>query len=237
MVVMSFSRPILMPLLACLSLAACGDPLANVERLSDVPVAPGVADAALAAAPAEAGDAPGFLGRLLSGEASASVATPSVGAGEVAPGTVLPYGQIASVCGITGSALGTEVGQQAGFTLYDSSPNSIAPRTHYITGLDGGCARQFTAALALFGDLPTHEMIRYQPTNAAIPYSATDTAYEEIKASYCGVSAGQPCGGRINRLAGRMAFITVYETFGTNPAWNEILLYDGEVVAISAKSS
>ena len=234
-------RQIIIPLFACLALAACDDPLADVERLSEVPVAPDATEAALAPAPIETGDAPDFLGRLFAGGATTASTTPDATPGpdatEVAAGTVLPYGEIATVCGISGTALGTRIGTVAGYTLYDTQAASIAPRTHYITGLDGGCARQFTAALALFGDLPTHELIRYQPSNAHIAYTATDTAYEEIKVGFCGVAAGQPCGARIDRLARSMAFITVYETFGTNPAWNEILLHDGDVVAMSFKSS
>jgi len=158
-------------------------------------------------------------------------------AAQVAAGTVVTYGDIATVCDLPDTALGTRIGSAAGFTLYDSAAGSIALRTHYITGMADGCARQFSAALALVGDLVTHEAIRYQPANADLPYSATDLAYEQIKGTFCGVAQGRPCGARIDRLARELAFITVYETFGTNPEWNEILLHDGDVRAISFRSS
>ena len=158
-------------------------------------------------------------------------------AAQVAPGSVLPYGEIATVCDLPAAALGTRIGSAAGFTLYDSAADSIALRTHYITGMADGCARQFSAALALVGDLVTHEALRYQPANADLPYSATDLAYEQIKGTFCGVARGQPCGARIDRLARELAFVTVYETFGTYPEWNEFLLHDGDLRAISFRSS
>jgi len=173
------------------------------------------------------------------GPGAVAGADPASGADavQVAAGTVLPIGQIATVCDLAPAALGTAIGTVAGFTLYDTAPQTIVPRTHYITGLSDGCARQFSAALALLGDLPTHELIRYQPTNADLPWTATDLAYEAVKNDFCGVAQGQPCGARIDRLARQLAFITVYETFGTNPAWNEILLHGGDVLAMSFKSS
>lgn len=158
-------------------------------------------------------------------------------AAQVAPGTVLPYGQIATVCDLARADLGSEIASAAGFTLYDTAPSSIALRTHYITGMADGCARQFSAALALVGDLATHELIRYQPSNDDLAWTATDQAYEAVKAAFCNVPERTPCGTRIDRLARQMAFITVYETFGTNPAWNEILLHGGDVLAMSFKSS
>jgi hypothetical protein len=228
-------------LLVCVPIVAlvgCGDPLRNIERLSDVPLADGATTASVAPAPEESGNAPGFLGRLFGGgtAVTASTSVPAPSTPEVAPGTVLPYGQVATVCGVPTSAMGTIVGQAAGYTLYDTASNTIALRTHYITGMTDGCARQFTAALALFGDLPTHEMIRYQPTNADIPFSATDVAYEELKGSICGAASGQPCGNAIDRFARNTAFVTVYETFGTNPEWSEVLLHAGDVIAVSEKS-
>lgn len=225
-----------MPLLV---LIGCGDPLSEIERLSDVPLADGAATASVAPAPQESGDAPGFLSQLFGGAASPISATTSVpppSTPEIVPGTVLPYGQVATVCGVPTSAMGTVVGQAAGYTLYDTASNTIALRTHYVTGMTDGCARQFTAALALFGDLPTHEMVRYQPTNASMPFSATDVAYEELKGAICGAASGQPCGNSIDRFAANTAFITVYETFGTNPKWSEVLLHAGDVVAVSEKS-
>ena len=212
-------------------LAGCGDPLTNVERLDDVPLAPGTATVAITPAPDESANAPGFLGQLFGGS-SAAPPTPDMATATVAPGAVLPFGEIGAACGLPAAALGQVVGQAGGFTLYDSAPGSTALRSHFITGLDDGCPRQFSAALALFGDLATHEAIRYLP-GAQRPYSATDTAYEQIKAAFCGVASGTPCGNRIDRLARQMAYVTVYQTFGTNPDWSEILFNDGGLVAHS----
>jgi hypothetical protein len=275
-----------------LLLAGCGDPLQDVERLADVPLAQGADTAAVAPGPAEQADAPGFLGTLFGGgaepappgtvpalsdaadpvaplDATGPTGTPDVvpvaapaaqpgffgrlfGGGDAAPpaataetavpvaasatpaappGTLLPYGQVASACGSDAGTLGTATGSAGGFTLYDSNPSTTALRTHYVTGFDDGCPRQFSAALALFGNPSSHELVRYLPGAQDRPYSATDRAYEDIKASVCGAASGQPCGSRIERLSRNLTFVTVYETFGTNPEWSEILLYDGQVAA------
>ena len=164
-----------------------------------------------------------------------AVTTPSPDGAVISPGTALPYGEIATVCDLPADT-GTPVATQSGLTLRDTDPTTVNPRTHYLTGLPDGCARQFTAALALFGDVGTHEVVRYQPSNADIPFTETDTAYEEIKAAFCGAPAGQPCGARLEALGAITTFVTVYETFGTNPSWADILIHDGAVVAMDFKN-
>jgi hypothetical protein len=168
-----------------------------------------------------------------------SAASPRLSTGpdaqQVAPGTLLPYGQIATVCGQPDSALGTRVAVGSGYELYDSAANSTALRAHYITGFPDGCARIFSAALVLFGDVGTHEVVRYLPSNASMAYSLTDTAYEQVKAAFCSVPAGQPCGRNLDRLAAHTTFVTIYETFGTNPEWGEIFVHDGQVMAIDVR--
>ena len=154
---------------------------------------------------------------------------------QVAPGMLLPFGQIATVCGQPGAALGTRIAASAGYELYDSAPNQTALRVHYLTGFPDGCARIFSAALVLFGDVGTHELIRYLPSNAGMAQSRTDTAYEQVKAQFCGKSAGQPCGRALDRLAAHSTFITIYETFGTNPEWGEIFVHAGQVMAIDVR--
>ncbi len=156
---------------------------------------------------------------------------------EIAPGTVLPYGEAATVCGLPESAMGTAVANGSSYTLWDSGPGSTAPRTHYVTGLRGGCAVQFTAALAMFGDVGTHEVVRYNTSNAARPYSPTDIVYEQVKAAFCGVGQGQPCGDRIDALARQSTFVTAYATFGTNPEWVEIFIHDGALAASGVESN
>ena len=241
--------------LALLALTACDDPLAEIERLSEVTVPADAGVANVGPTPQEsAGE--GFIGAILSGDTAFGVSAESEvvpeapapvrqslfgprisaptgpDAARIAPGTVLASGQIATVCGLTESALGTPIGAASGYAVRDTVPNTVAPRTHYLTGFPDGCARQFTGALALFGDVGTHEVVRYLASNAQVPYSATDTAYEQIKAEVCGVPVGQPCGRQLDRLARRTVFVTVYQNFGTNPSWANILIHDGAVVAM-----
>lgn len=295
-----------------LALAACGDPLRNVDRLSDVDLRPDTLAAAAVPPPEEQADAPGLLSRIWNGTltqgpsvgtdaavdaaviealgdvavggpdlelASAAEAAPMTGtdviegdtemarasapeeapprrrgifgllnaagaepppldgpdAQQIAPGTTLAYGQIATVCGLGRRELGRRVGEASGYAVYDTDTGSTALRTHYITGFDDGCARQIRAALVLFGDVGTHEVIRYSAGTSDLAYSDTDNAYEEIKARVCRVSARQPCGDQLERLARRTTFLTVYSNFGANPEWADILLSDGQVVAMDFK--
>ncbi|MFT5744261.1 MAG: hypothetical protein ACI86S_002342 [Paracoccaceae bacterium] len=301
-------------LVACVALAACGDPLRNVERLSDIETADAPAAAAMESPDAvtEVARAPGLLARLLgrgsrredaaveaavaaalsvaplddvSGEGAIEVpqegviaeapaperrgflglfrarttsepdpstaettletdaegvvtlaTAPAPAAGPdaqmVAPGEVVAFGEIARACDVSRRGLGTQVARTSGFRLYDTIPNSTAPRTHYITGFPDDCPRQFTAALAIFGDVGTHEVVRYQDHNDHMPYSVVDNAYEAIKAQVCRVAHGQPCGSRLERLGRDALFVTVYERFGNSPNWADILIYDGEVIAM-----
>ena len=230
------------------------DPLADVPQISTEEATEG--SVALQAAPGS-----GFLSGLFAGRATASppditedaavAAEPSsssglfgglftrAAAGQIAlaqtdavpPMTQLPFGEVGVTCGLSGSERGTKIASAAGFTIYDTRPNTTAPRPHYITGFDDGCARQFTAALVLTGDVGTHEVVRYQTAQASRPYTTVDNAYEAIKAGFCRAGHGKPCGRRINALGRQAVFVTGYERFGTSPVWVEILLYDGELVA------
>ena len=154
---------------------------------------------------------------------------------QIAPGTALAYGEIATVCAIGRGDLGRPIAEEAGYTVYDTNPSSTALRTHYITGFDDGCPRQVSAALVLLGDVAMHETIRYSAGTADIAYTETDVAYEEIKARVCGVGTRQPCGSAIDRLARRTAFVTVYANFGANPEWADVLLSEGRVIAMDFK--
>lgn len=148
------------------------------------------------------------------------------------PDLVLPFGEARTVCDVPEAALGTPVETGASYTLYDTAPGSTGARTQFVGGLKGGCAVQFTAAMAMFGDVGTHEVVRYNPANASRHYTAADQAYEQIKAGYCGVPQGESCGAKINELAQRSTFVTAYRTFGTNPTWSEIFIHDGEMIVI-----
>lgn len=212
--------------------------VAGPEILDDIPLdAPSVAttiqgDLGQISSPSPPANAPQVAA---SNTQPAPGLSPGPDARQVAPGTLLPYGQIATVCGQPEASLGTRVATAAGYALYDSEPSSTAVRAQYLTGFADGCARIFSAALVLFGDVGTHEAIRYLPSNASMAYSGTDTAYEQVKAQVCAVSAGQPCGRNIDRLATHSTFVTIYETFGTNAEWGEIFVHQGQVMAIDVR--
>lgn len=159
---------------------------------------------------------------------------------DVPLGAVLPFGEIARVCDAKAPNLGTIVAKAArkgrAYVLYDSAPDSAYARTFYVTGFADNCPRQFTAAIALFGAPELHEQLRYGLPAGDFPYSATDEAYEKVKARVCNVSRKKPCGSRISRLEKTTTFVSVYENFGENARWSDILLHDGEVLAVALKS-
>lgn len=166
------------------------------------------------------------------GGGSATLSTPGPDTREVAPGTALPFGQMAKVCGVSTSALGTPVATEAGFTLYDTAATSTAQRTQYVTGFADGCARQFTAALALFGNVGTLEATSY---GAGISHSPVVPAYEEVKRQICGVPRGQPCGRATARLARNTTFLTAYAAFGASGRHADMLLHDGRALAMGVE--
>lgn len=149
------------------------------------------------------------------------------------PDLVLPFGEARTVCGVPEGDRGTAVETGASYTLYDTNPGTTQARTQFVGGLKGGCYVQFTAAMAMFGDVGTHEVVRYNPANASRRYSDADMAYEQVKASYCGAAQGESCGAKINDLARRSSFVTVYQTFGTNPTWAEIFIHEGEMIVMA----
>ena len=173
----------------------------------------------------------GFFGRMFARN-SDEPETPAEPADAVPIGTFLPYGVIAPVCGVSTSDMGQKVESVAGYTVYDAGGDTSVPRTHYITGFADGCARQVTAAVVMFGDVGTHEMVRYLTPESALPYTDTDSMYEAIKSSVCRVGHSEPCGAQLDALGRNTVFMTVYETFGTNPEWTNILLHNGDVAAI-----
>lgn len=232
-----------------------GDPLEDVDLLSDVDVAPDADAASLTAAPASGLFSDLFGGSSATAQPDADAAATEDGAAtrgglfgflqpaaaggpaiadpdEVAPRTPLPFGELGKTCGLSRGDLGTRVASASGYEIYDTIPNSTAPRPHYITGFSDRCARQFTAALVLMGDVGTHEVVRYSRTGVDLDYSVTDNAYEAIKAGFCRVGHGQPCGAKLERLARRTTFVTAYQSFGSSSGRVDILLHDGAVAAV-----
>lgn len=175
----------------------------------------------------------GLLGGLRKKAAGAG------GEADVSYGTRLPFGQVARVCEARLKPMGRRIekaGKGKGFVLYDSAPESTAPRTFYVTGFGDGCPRQFTAALALFGAPSMHEQLRYGSPSEQYPYSATDKAYEKVKARVCGSARRKPCGSKIKSLERNTVFISTYERFSDNGRWADILLHSGAVMASAIKA-
>jgi len=277
---------------ACLTLAACGDPLARFELLSDQDisdetrsidvvstVAPedgSVLEALLAeveskpalstdtaSEPAERGGlfglfqrdvasapsaeatpaslrepepkAGGFLGLGTRKQAKAAPETVS----EISPGTVLPYGKVARICGLSPREMGKKIAQyperSPRHKIYDSNPGGVGPHSFFITGFSDGCARQVTASVAVFGSAGMHEQLRYGLPSEVQPYSDTDKAYEKIKSKVCGVPRRKPCGAKVSRLERTTVFVSVYERFGSNPYWTNLLIHDGQLFAQDQK--
>ncbi len=196
-----------------LALAGCGDMLASPEELDREG---------------------GFFG--------GGTATRSAGIDllDVPVGAVMPYGSVARVCDAKGRDMGSQIDKApergSGFTLYDSNPKSTGARTFYMTGFADGCARQFTAALAMFGAPSMHEQLRYGRPAEEYPYSDTDQAYEKVKSQICRVGKRKPCGRAIGRLEKDTVFVSTYENFGNNARWADILLHNGQVMAAAIKT-
>ncbi|WP_121633375.1 hypothetical protein [Tropicibacter alexandrii] len=200
-------------------------------------------------AEARPGSAPkrGLFGRILDGDAgderpsvSAPVMDPNApDARQIAFGTRLPFGEVARLCDVPARQLGKRAGgypeRGAQYMLYDSAPGETGPRSYYLTGFKDGCARQFTAALVLFGSPESYEQIHYGPAGKAQPKAQTDAAYELVKSRVCRVGKGKPCGSAMSRLSRDTVFVSVYERFDSNPRWKNILLHDGAVVAVDMK--
>ena len=152
----------------------------------------------------------------------------------------LSYGDIVPACETPQTALGTEVARYPergrGDRLYDTSPGDTALRPHFLTGFSDGCPRKFLAALAIFGGPAAYETTRASSAGAA-PRSETDVEYEAIRRRVCAAPLGQTCPARrFSRLESRAVFVSVYQRFGTNPTWADMLIYDGEVIAKDFKS-
>ncbi len=183
-----------------------------------------------APAPSEGG---GFLSGLFGGGGST---TPSARS-EVGPNEAVPFGSMARLCGVDVGRLAAQIERHERYRLYDTAPGETGARNFYITGFDDGCARQFTAAMALFGTVETHESLRYGPAAADLPMTATDAAYKDVKSQICRVGRNAPCGARLGRLDRTSVFVTVYERFGGNARWMNAFLHDGAVAATDIASN
>ncbi|SEF60013.1 hypothetical protein SAMN04488045_0554 [Thalassococcus halodurans] len=186
--------------------------------------------------PRRAGLFGGFLGGGGSSKSSASAAV-----SEVTKDETVPMGKMARLCGAPINKFAKEVAQhpetgRAKYKLYDSKPSSTGPRNWYVTGFDDGCARQFTASLAVFGSVEMHEQLRYGLPSKIQPYTAADAEYEKVKRKVCGVGKGTPCGSSLAKLDRMAVFLTIYPNYTGSSSWTNALLYDGDVAAIDIAS-
>lgn len=185
-------------------------------------------------APAASGGG-GFLAGLLGGGGGGGNAPAALS--EVGPNEAVPFGTMARLCGVDVGRLATAIETHQRYRLYDTAPGQTSPRNWYVTGFDDGCARQFTAALALFGSVETHESLRYGAASGDLPMTATDAAYKDVKSRVCRVGRNAPCGARLGRLDRTSVFVTVYERFGGTARWMNAFLHDGDVAAIDIASN
>lgn len=209
--------------------AAKGEPVAEAPEPDLDDAAP---EAELAAAPAP--ERRGLFGKKLARQ------TAEANKSEVQFGAMIPYGEVARLCNVPTSKLGRKVESYpergSRYVLYDGAPGTMSAHSFYLTGFKDNCARQFTAALVIFGSPESYEQIHYGPSGDTQPLSETDKAYERIKRQVCGVGKGKPCGSKMRSLARDTVFVSVYERFGSNPRWKNILLHDGEVAAVDLKN-
>ncbi len=154
-------------------------------------------------------------------------------------GDVMSFGTVARVCEARTKPLGRRIekSRPGGYALYDSDPDSTAPRSFYLTGFPDKCPRQFTAALALLGAPSMHEQLRYGLPGDTHPYSSTDRAYEQVKSKVCKVGRRKPCGAAIKQMDRSTVFVSVYERFEDNARWADILVHDGAVLASAIKTA
>jgi hypothetical protein len=153
----------------------------------------------------------------------------------VAPGEVLPFGEIARACHIKRGQMGKEVAKYpergAKYRVYDSALGNVGLHTFYVTGFKDGCPRQFTAALAVFGSAGMYEALRYGLPVKARSKKPTDKAYETVKSRVCGVARSKPCGAKVSRLEKSTVFLSLYNRFEGAQGWTNLLLSDGNVMA------
>lgn len=161
---------------------------------------------------------------------------------DVVAGTLMAFGNVGRICDLKKSDMGQKVTQYpergGKYRIFDTAPEGTHARTMHITGFADGCARQFTGAMAMFGDVEMHEAIRYGTAADIQPLSEVGRAYDRVKARVCKVGKSKPCGDRISALKRTTVFLSVYETFGTGGRWSNILLHDGNIegMDIAAKS-
>lgn len=178
---------------------------------------------------ADAAQPPRARGRLLGflSQGGAARTTPTA-----APPGIPTFGPLVKACGVRKRDMGREVARSAGggtYRLFDTKPNSVAPRVHYLTGFRDECPRRIYGALVFFGSPLVHETKRYD-RSIKRGYSEADLAYEKVKGQVCNVGRAKPCPSRHQaRLAKQVTLLTVYENFGSTREWLDVVLYKGRI--------
>lgn len=216
----------------CAGLAGCSDPLAQLDRITDIDLAEDGTAATALPSNAELNRS-GILAPILSPLPQNDISV------DARYRDVMPFGVVGRACDARGKPLGRQIEKSGpgGYALYDSDPGNTAPHTFYLTGFSDGCPRQFTAAVALLGAPSMHEQLRYGLPGETHPFSSTDKAYEQVKARVCGARRGKPCGSAMRRLERSTVFVSAYERYGAVPRWADMLIHDGAVLAKAIKTA
>lgn len=210
----------------------------EVTTISQLDEAPSGATTSLLADPKEKSFFARLSGKSTSaGSEGVALMKPSVVEARV-PSGPSPLGVSVKVCGVSKKTMGTKIdgypAKGPKVFLYDSNPKTKSPHDFYITGFKDNCARKFTAAVAMFGDLELHEIMRYEVSAKSLPYSDTDKAYEVLKGQKCNVGKGVACGSKkMKSFSKSTALVTFYGAFGDVGEWAEVLLHNGKIYASS----
>lgn len=177
-----------------------------------------------------------FFSRVMGTKSAPSTTSPALLEKTSVKQGPAPLGVPVKACGVSKKAMGTKIdgypAKRPKVVLYDSNPNNKAPHDFYITGFSDKCPRKFTAAVAMFGDLELHEIMRYEVKPKSVPYSETEMAYEVLKNQKCNVKKGVACGEKkMKSLSRSTALVTLYGAFGDAGDWAEVLLHNGKVRA------
>ncbi len=179
----------------------------------------------------------GLLGLFGGGGSAGSASVVDELAGTTGP---LAFGVLRRVCNLSGSDRGKQVARHPGrggrYRIYDSQPGKSSAHAFYITGFSDNCAREVTAAFAVFGGAALHETLRYSTSSKRRSWGDVDNAYERIKGQVCGARRGKPCGKQLNQLERSTVFLTVYESFSDRSRWTNLLLHNGRIVASELKA-
>ena len=153
---------------------------------------------------------------------------------------LLPYGKIARVCDLPKREMGKKScaipGKSAGVMCCTTLNLVIQRRTPFtspdLTMAARGSSLPRWRYLARSKCTSNCVMV-YLPRRNPI---ATRTRHmKKIKSRVCGVRRKKPCGSKLSRLENDTVFLSIYENFGGNQRWSNLLLHSGRVLAQDIK--